>query len=216
MAVDHGSAAQHTVISHRCGPRDADAAADHAVRSDAAIVPDLNLIINLRAVSDYCVIQRAAVNRGIGADLNIVTDRDAAHLRDLDPFPGERRETEAFTADRGTHIDDHTASHVAVVTHLGLREKMRVFADFGLRADIGAFTDPHKRADLRAGTNHRAGIHPGRRIDLSIGRDHRPQINAGLGFRKRPALHRLARPCVPRIGIRRENHGSGEILKLGK
>ena len=93
---------------------------------------------------------------------------------------------------------------------------MRVFADLSLSANIGAFADPDTRPDLRAGTDHRAGIHPGRGIDFRISRDHSPEINAGLRIRERPAFHRLARPGVPGVRVGREDHRAGKILKLGK
>ena len=48
------------------------------------VVGDLHQIINHRAGADHGVVTRAAVDRGVGADVDIVADDDAAELRHLD------------------------------------------------------------------------------------------------------------------------------------
>ena len=56
-------------------------AGDHAAAADADIVGDLHEIVDLGAFADDRVGHRAAIDRGVGADLDIVLDDDAADLR---------------------------------------------------------------------------------------------------------------------------------------
>jgi len=51
--------------------------------SDLAVVGDHDQIIELGALADHRVTQRAAVDRGGGADLHIVLNDDAAQLNGI-------------------------------------------------------------------------------------------------------------------------------------
>jgi len=55
------------------------------MRADDAVVRDLDLIVELDVVLDHRVVDRAAIDRRVGADLDIGADHHAAELRDLDP-----------------------------------------------------------------------------------------------------------------------------------
>jgi hypothetical protein len=69
------------------------------VRTDVAVVADLDLIVELDAILDHRVIGGAAVDRGIGTDLYIVADEHAADLRNLVPASVLPREPEAIGTD---------------------------------------------------------------------------------------------------------------------
>lgn len=51
------------------------------VLADHHVVRDLDLVIELDAVTDHRIVQRAANRRRIGADLDVVANDDAADLR---------------------------------------------------------------------------------------------------------------------------------------
>ena len=51
------------------------------------VVRNLDLVVELDAVFDDRVFQRAAVDGGIGADFDIVADQHAANLRNFFPAP---------------------------------------------------------------------------------------------------------------------------------
>ena len=68
-------------------PEMPDAARDHGVRADAAVVADLHVVVELDAVFDDGVLERAAVHGRVRADLDVVADHDAAELRHLDVVP---------------------------------------------------------------------------------------------------------------------------------
>ena len=52
-------------------------------RPIATLWRDLHEIVDLGALADHGVADRAAVDRGVGADLDVVLDDDAPDLRDL-------------------------------------------------------------------------------------------------------------------------------------
>ena len=60
---------------------------------------DLNLIVKLTASGNHRIFKGPAVNRGIGADFDVVFNRYAPDLRDFDPFASKRRKPEAVGAD---------------------------------------------------------------------------------------------------------------------
>ena len=53
--------------------RDAHAAGHRRVFSDHTVVGDLNLIVQLDAVTDHGIVQRTPINCGVCTDLHIVT-----------------------------------------------------------------------------------------------------------------------------------------------
>src|SRR5918996_545040 len=85
MADDHRRAADRYVAADVGAAGDADAARDRAVRADAHVVANLDLVVELDALLDHRVVERAAVDRGVGADLDVVADAHAPDLRDLHP-----------------------------------------------------------------------------------------------------------------------------------
>src|SRR6185312_11425840 len=85
VTADHRGAADAAVRADARRARDADAAGDRRVRADHAVVADLDLVVELGALLDHRVVDRAAVDRRVGADLDVVTDHDAPELRDLAP-----------------------------------------------------------------------------------------------------------------------------------
>ena len=50
---------------------------------DADIVANLHQVVDLGALADHGVAHGAAVDRGAGADFDVVLDDDAADLRNL-------------------------------------------------------------------------------------------------------------------------------------
>ena len=56
---------------------------DHGVFADLDVVRDLDEIVEFRSAPDDGGFQRAAVDAGVGADLDVVFDDDSADLREL-------------------------------------------------------------------------------------------------------------------------------------
>src|SRR5512139_265221 len=83
VADDAHHPAQHAPPADGDAAGDSDAAGDHRVFTDAAVVPYLHLVVDLDAILDHRVANRATVHRGVGADLDVVADHDGADLRNL-------------------------------------------------------------------------------------------------------------------------------------
>jgi hypothetical protein len=69
-------------------------------------VPDLNEIINHRARANHRIRAGAAVDRRVGADLDIVADDDASELRQLDRDRRIGRKAEPGLTDANSGMDD--------------------------------------------------------------------------------------------------------------
>ena len=71
----------------------------HAMAADDAIVADHHEVIDLGAFADHRVAVRAAVDRRIGADLDVVLDHHPTDLRNLEVTAWPHSEAEPILAD---------------------------------------------------------------------------------------------------------------------
>ena len=99
MARQARLASDHDVVFQDRGTGNAGLRNDHAAASEAHVVRDLHQIVEARAGADDRVLQRSAIDRGVGADLDIVLDDHAAELRHAEHAGGRDRETEAVLSD---------------------------------------------------------------------------------------------------------------------
>ena len=123
-------AADGAVGADRGAAGNAGAAGHGRVLADAHVVADLDQVVELDAVLDHGVLQRAAVDAGVGADLDVVADAHRAQLLDL--FPGARavgREAEAVGADHHARMHDAALADHAVLAHAHARLQHRAGAD---------------------------------------------------------------------------------------
>ena len=77
MTGNHAATTDDTLLAERHAAGNAGTTGQHAVGPDAAVVGDLDEVIDLAAVTDHRIVQRAAVDRRIGADFDIVANDDA-------------------------------------------------------------------------------------------------------------------------------------------
>ena len=94
VAGEPGLPSHHDKIAEPGAARDADLAGQDAAAAEHDIVPDLHQIIDHRARADDRVMPRAAVDRRIGADIDIVADHDPPELRDLDRAARDRAQSQ--------------------------------------------------------------------------------------------------------------------------
>src|SRR6185369_13119864 len=105
---------------------------------DHAVVPDLDQVVELDVVPDHGVVDRAAVDRGVRADLDAVADDHAPDLWHAQPPAIVFREPEAVGADHGARVHD------------------RIRADRAAVVDDHAGVDPGPRADAHVSADRRA------------------------------------------------------------
>ena len=182
----------------RAEPGDADLRDDDAVPADLDIVADLDLVIDLRPLADHRVAVGAAVDRRVGADLDVVLDDDAADLRDLGMASRTHGKAETVLADAHTGMDDDAVADQSVLD-------ARMHAD---RSSRGRSRPPRRRprrpqligaaADLRPRADHGAGLHadavlePGVADEPLLRQTLRPALQA-LRAERAPADRRAAR-----------------------
>src|SRR5271166_6257761 len=200
LRADAGSGANLHVVGHtglaahgdeiadlsRAG--NANLGGDGAMAANADVVCDLHEVIEARAGADNRVAQRAAVDRRVGADLDVVADHHAAQLWRGDEAPRRRGEAEAFLADPRAGVNHYP------------RAEYRV-ADAGMRADAAVRTEDHAFVD------HRAGPDPATRTDRRVGADE------GVGADLRG--HVNARPGLDDGGGMGRGLGPGDGVEQG-
>src|SRR5262249_56148300 len=99
MVGDADLTAQHGVVSDLDAARNPGLRDDEAMASDRAVMADLDQIIDLGALANDGVAAAAPVDRGIGADLDVVLDDHPARLRDLDRAFAIGKQAQALLAD---------------------------------------------------------------------------------------------------------------------
>src|SRR5690606_6844389 len=114
---------------------DADTAGDRGVLADPHVVRHLDQVVELAAVADDRVLERAPVARAVRADLDRVADDDPSELRDLLPPLRAAGEAEAVGADHGPGEDDAVAPERAIVLDRHPRVQAARIADDAARAD---------------------------------------------------------------------------------
>ena len=163
-------AAHHHEVAELGGAGNARLADDDAMPADHHVVADLHEVIDLGALADHRVLERAAVDAAVGADLHVVLDDDAADLRHLEVTLAAHGEAEAVLADPHARMQDDAVAHQRVrdarpgadvaapadrhaVAHHGARRHHRAAPDLGLAADDGA------GLDANVALQHRGRVH---------------------------------------------------------
>ena len=108
---------------------------ERRMRADAAVVRDHDEVVDLDAFLDDGVVERTAVDGGVRADLDVVTDVHAADLRHLDPGAFLGRVAETVTADHRAGLDDATPAEHDVMPDEYPRHQPRIVADDGAALD---------------------------------------------------------------------------------
>ena len=75
VAQHAGAAADQAVAADARAAGDGRAAGHRGVRADVHVVADLDLVVQAHVFLEHGVVERAAVDGGVGADLAVVADR---------------------------------------------------------------------------------------------------------------------------------------------
>src|SRR5262245_47782664 len=115
---------------------------DRGVRADAHVVSHLDLVVELHAVLDDRVVDRAAVDRRICADLDGVAENVPDHLGNLAPSTLARGEADPVRAYHRSRVQYYTLTdHAAVI-------------DRDVGEEPGAGTNGHALAHEAARSDH--------------------------------------------------------------
>ena len=149
------------------------------MRADMHVVRHLYLVVELHTLLDHGVVQRAAVDGGIGADLDMIADDHTADLLNLQPPACIHRKAETVGTDHraGMH-DDMSSDDAAVIdSHAGIEPGM--FAQHRILADAAPGHHHGFRTDHRAGRDRYMRADMGLRRDLCATFDHGAWMYAG-------------------------------------
>jgi len=123
------------------------------MRADMNIVRNLHKIIELHTIFNDGVIQCTAINTGISANLNIITDSHTAKLLNFEPLPCVIRKTETISANHDTRMQQTAFADTAILT------------DCDMRTQDGSCTNPSSgfhnavRANVSCCIHHRSLMH---------------------------------------------------------
>ena len=191
MAGQPGLTAQGNEVVEARASRDTRLSDNDAATTNLHVVPDLYQIINLAARADHGIGSGTAVDRRIGADLDIVADDDTAELRNLEMAFASHGVAEAILADPRAGVDRHPIAD-------------QCMADAGAGADHAIVADHHPRPDHGIGADMAADA------DLGAAFDHRSRFDAAPIAQRRIRIDLRARRN-PRVGRRRRIEGPGPM-----
>src|SRR5258708_3510321 len=105
MAGETGLPSDHDEIADLGAAGNTGLSGQDATPTENDIVPDLHQIIDHCAGPNHRIMSRTAIDRRVGADIDIVADHDPPKLRDLDWPLRVRRKAEAGLADAHPRVE---------------------------------------------------------------------------------------------------------------
>ena len=131
-----------------------DLSAEDAMLPNYAVVPDLDEVVDLRPLPYPGSAEGCPVYRRIGADLDVIADRDVADLRNLQLLSAFRQIAKSIGSDHGSGMDRDPIPDdgLGIDRHIG--KEMTVLAQAHILPKIAACFDDAAFADLAAGGDH--------------------------------------------------------------
>src|SRR5262249_49360308 len=145
----------------------------------------VNQIVQFYAFGDACVIQRAAINRGVRANFDIVSNFNDARLRKLYVSPFTMRVTKSVGSNYGTGMYLHAIAdaHAGIKRHArvnaakvadetpganhGVRPNFRSFSNMRIFANYGVWADGRGCVNARQRSNDRSWVDAARNRHLA-------------------------------------------------
>src|ERR1700736_1738771 len=153
MPADAGLAGEDSAIANRHRAGDANLRHDQAFLADPHVVCDVHEIVDLGAVSYNSVVDAAAVDRRVGAYLDVIANNAAPHVRDLGVRPVKENVAEPVAADTCSRMDHDTITQSGAWVDRHPWPESRPVADnrrfshHRVRPNDGIGTDPGPGAD---------------------------------------------------------------------
>src|SRR5437867_2356274 len=169
-----------------------------AARADATPPRRSAALPSAAAPADDGIAEGRAVDRGVGADLHVVLDDDAARLRNLAVARAVEGEPEAVGADDGARMHEHAAPEPRARQQRHVRAQHAALADLHVGAHVRERADARARSDARARFDHGQRSHRRRRVDARVRGDDGARVDAreqrGRGVEQQEQIdHRLLR-----------------------
>ncbi len=137
-----------------CRTGDANLTGHDAPGSNTDIMTNLDLIIQLHASLDNRIPQRAAIDAGVGSNLNIILQHHTTGLRNLQMLTTCPCITEAIRADDGPSLQDHAVSQLRAILNDDIGVNDAIPSDTNPMTNDHARTNDRMIADLNLRPNH--------------------------------------------------------------
>src|SRR3954471_8074676 len=101
--------------------------------ADAAVVPDVNHVVELRAITDRRHAQSRAIDRSVRADLYIFAQHHPPNLRELLIVIADHREPESIRTDHTPRVQNAAPPNGSPVvnSHIRVQDAARADTDVG-------------------------------------------------------------------------------------
>src|SRR6266478_8483670 len=174
---------QHGPVAHPRRARDAQLGDQDHVLAHVAVVPDLHQVVDLGAAAHDRLAQGRAVDRGVGPDLDVVLDAQAAHLRDLAMGLSVEGVAEAVGTQHRSGVDDDPVADAHVLADHDVGMQAHVLAEH--RAAPHERERPHAaaRPDDRFRLHHRERADGRGAVDAGSPGHAGGRVHPGLGPR---------------------------------
>ena len=115
VTEDAGATANGTPFSHVSASRDACATGNRGKGSDMNVVGDLHQVVDDDGIANHRVVYGPAVDRGMGANFDVIANHDATHLGNSDPARRIGRIAEAVATDHDPVLQAHPGAEDTVI-----------------------------------------------------------------------------------------------------
>ena len=144
MAGESALSRDENVIAQLGGAGDADLRDEQAMLPDLHVVPDLDQIVDLGPLAYHGFAQGRPIDRGPGADLDVVLDPDDADLRDLVMLALVHGKAVAIGADDDARVNDAAPANARAIVNDDIGINDRIVAERGAGFD----RDPLENRDV--------------------------------------------------------------------
>ena len=166
---------------------------------DAAVVGDVHQVVELGAFADGGDAQSGAVHAGVGADLHVVADHHAAHLREFFVGSAGQDESETVGSDDAARVQDHVIPEGHFVIQGDARMQHAVPADADIVADDGAGSNGGAFANMYSGAHAHQGSDGSAFADDGAGAQNGGGMNTRRWLARRMQLRYSASHRGPRV-----------------
>jgi hypothetical protein len=153
VAKDASSAANLAMLANHCASCNAYAGRYRTALTDSHVVGDLDLIIELAPGTNDRVINRSAVNRGVGTNFAVIANPNRPRLGDFDPFVAISGKPESIGPNNGARMDENARSDHTSRVNRYPRIKAAFLADRGTFTDDATRTNPGPLTDSNSRAN---------------------------------------------------------------
>src|ERR1017187_9090025 len=170
MVRNAGLGGLYHVVSQARAAGKADLAHDHAVLANDHVVSHMDKVVDFGALTNDGGAERAAVNAGVGTDLDVVMDHDVAELKHFPVAALVEHVAKAVRTDDGAGVDGDAMAELRLSIENDIRDQVDVIAKLAVRPQVVAAHEDRPRAHLNSRAQDAIGPDVGRWVNPSRAR----------------------------------------------